>query len=73
MRLDEEHIKKEEGFGSLKFKNFKKLVDKNPQIETADYVLGKPSKEDQEVLKVVFSKIADNVLPSALFCGIIAE
>ena len=33
VRLDEEHIRKEEGFGSLKFKNFKKLVDKNPQIE----------------------------------------
>ncbi|MCQ2788894.1 MAG: radical SAM protein [bacterium] len=32
VREQEEKIKKEEGFGYLKFKDFKKLVDENPQI-----------------------------------------
>ena len=33
VRLEEEKIKKEEGFGYLKFKDFKNLVDDNPEIE----------------------------------------
>ncbi|MCQ2788890.1 MAG: radical SAM protein [bacterium] len=33
MRLGEEKIKKTEGFGYLKFEDFKNLVDDNPQIE----------------------------------------
>ena len=32
VRLGEEKIKKEEGFGYLRFKDFKKFVDDNPQI-----------------------------------------
>ncbi|MCQ2788891.1 MAG: radical SAM protein [bacterium] len=32
VRLGEEKIKKEDGFGYLKFKDFKNLVDDNPQI-----------------------------------------
>ncbi|MCQ2788892.1 MAG: radical SAM protein [bacterium] len=33
IRLNEENIKKQEGFGYLRFKDFKKLVNDNPQIK----------------------------------------
>ncbi len=33
-------------------------IDKNKLIDTADYVLGKPSKEEQKVLENEFQKIA---------------
>ena len=36
-------------------------VDNNKQIPTADYVLGKPSKEDFEILEAEFIQIADNI------------
>ena len=36
-------------------------IDKNKMMDTADYVLAKPSKEDQNVLNVLFEKIADNI------------
>lgn len=36
-------------------------VDKNKLINTADYVLGKPTAEDFKILENEFSKIADNI------------
>ena len=36
-------------------------VDNNKNIPTADYVLGKPSAEDFEILEQEFAQIADNV------------
>lgn len=36
-------------------------VDQDRSIDTADYVLGVPSKEDQQVLTEVVDKIAENV------------
>ena len=35
-------------------------IDKNKMIDTADYVLGKPSVDEQKILKDLFKKIADN-------------
>ena len=36
-------------------------INKDTQIPTADYVLGKPSKEDFKILKQEFALIADNI------------
>ena len=36
-------------------------IDKNKVIDTADYVLGKPSQDEQKILEVIFEKIAENV------------
>ena len=36
-------------------------VDQDRSVDTVDYVLGKPSKEDQKVLTLVMEKIAENV------------
>ena len=36
-------------------------IDNNKQISTADYVLGKPSPEDFEILEGEFAQIADNI------------
>lgn len=34
-------------------------IDKNKMIDTADYVLGKPSKDEQKILESEFQKIAE--------------
>ena len=36
-------------------------VDKNKMIDTADYVLGKPSGEEQTILNDIFEQIAQNI------------
>ncbi len=36
-------------------------VDKNKMIDTANYVLGKPSADEQKILDVLFEQIAQNV------------
>lgn len=36
-------------------------IDNDKNIPTADYVLGKPTKEDFEILRQEFSQIADNI------------
>jgi PTH1 family peptidyl-tRNA hydrolase len=36
-------------------------VDKNKMIDTANYVLGKPSPDEQKILDVVFEQIAQNI------------
>ncbi len=36
-------------------------IDKNKMMDTADYVLGKPSSEDKKILDMAFEKIAENI------------
>jgi len=36
-------------------------IDKNKMIDTADYVLGKPSSDEQKILNTLFEKMAENI------------
>lgn len=36
-------------------------INKDKMMDTADYVLGKPSPDDRKILGVVFEKVAENV------------
>ncbi len=46
------------------YKRIKIGISNNKSIDTKDYVLGKLSKEEQEILKPIISKAADAVLDS---------
>lgn len=36
-------------------------ISKNKMVDTADYVLGKPSSDDLKILDIIFEKIAENI------------